>query len=326
MSRMDAVNAVMDAVRKHERIVLFRHLRPDGDCIGATLGLHRVLADSFPDKTITLADADCPEYLAFLKGEMPAPARSAEGALGIVLDTATLARVSSPLYLQCQTLVKIDHHIPVEDYGDIAWVEEERSSACEMVALFCQASRGELTVTPRAATCLYAGMVTDTGRFRFSGVSGDTMRLAGYLLDMGADARSVFANLYLEAFDALRFKAYAYGHIRRTEHGAAYLYIDLETQNAYGLSFSDASASVSMMDGIKGCLCWLAFIAAHDGGIRVRLRSRFMTIDALAAKYGGGGHACAAGANIQSEDDMNALIADADALVKAYKETHNDWI
>jgi phosphoesterase RecJ-like protein len=94
----------------------------------------------------------------------------------------------------------------------------------------------------------------------------------------------------------------------------------------FGISNEDASASVSYMDSIKGSLIWLAFIENDDGGIRVRLRSRFIEINKLAEKYGGGGHACACGATVHSKKEMKALIAEADAMLKEYKATNEGWL
>ena len=82
------------------------------------------------------------------------------------------------------------------------------------------------------------------------------------------------------------------------------------------------------LDSIRGSICWMVFIENGDdaGSIRVRLRSRFVHINPVAEKYRGGGHACASGATVYSVEEMNALLADADALVKEYKETHDDWL
>jgi phosphoesterase RecJ-like protein len=99
-------------------------------------------------------------------------------------------------------------------------------------------------------------------------------------------------------------------------------------QERFNLSQENASASVSYLEGIKGALCWIAFIENNDAtqSIRVRLRSRFVHINTIAEKYRGGGHACASGATIYNMDELRALIADADALVKEYKETHEGWL
>ena len=111
-----------------------------------------------------------------------------------------------------------------------------------------------------------------------------------------------------------------------TENGVAYLYVTKEMQEKFGLTQEEASATVSLMDSIKGSLIWLAFIDNDDGTIRVRLRSRFVTINCIGEKYRGGGHACAAGATVYSHEEMKALIADADERLKEYKETHEGWL
>jgi phosphoesterase RecJ-like protein len=171
-------------------------------------------------------------------------------------------------------------------------------------------------------------MVTDSGRFRFSSVSGDTLRLAGILLDQGIDTDVLFANLYLKEFDMFKFESYVYDKMCITENGVAYIYVDRAMQEKFGLSQEDASSAVGYMDTIKGALCWIAFIEApgEDKIIRVRLRSRFVTINTIAENHHGGGHACASGATVYSEAEMRQLIAEADARVKEYKETHEGWL
>ena len=249
-------------------------------------------------------------------------------ALGIVIDTASEARISNKKYTLCKELIKIDHHIPLENYGDIIWVEEERSSACEMIVDFYDTFRDELKIDQEGATYLYTGMVTDSGRFKYEGVTGATMRCAATLLDVGVNTEMLFARLYLEAFEYLKFKAHIYQRMQITENGVAYIYIDKAMQEEFGLTLEQASACVGNLDSIRGCIVWAAFIenGDEDHSIRVRLRSRFVHINSIAEKYHGGGHACASGATVYSLDEMDALLKDADTLVKEYKETHEDWL
>ena len=322
-------SAILAKIKEYDRIMLFRHFRNDGDCVGATKGLRAILQASFPEKEILLIDDDNSQFLAFLGPEDEDVADEIYAdALAIVLDTATLARISNKKFSLCKEIVKIDHHIPVEDYGVLNWAEEHRSSACEMIVDFYDTFRDELTLTKEAAYYLYTGMVTDSGRFRYTGVSGDTMRCAAILLDMGIDTETLFAHLYLDDYDFLKFKAHIYENMNITENGVAYVHVTLEMQEKFGLIPEEASNSVSMMDGIKGSLCWLAFIDSQKepGVMRVRLRSRFMTVNQIAENHNGGGHACASGATVYSVEEMNQLIAEADAAIKEYKETHEGWL
>ena len=319
--------AILDKIKEYDRIIIVRHKRPDGDATGSTKGLARILQLTYPEKEILLQNCDFSEYLSFLGGEDEQKDKEYySSALGIVIDTATSSRISNQEFSFCREVVKIDHHIPVESYGVLNWVEEERSSACEMIADFYNTFKDELKIDTEAATYIYCGMVTDSGRFRFRSVSGETMRLAGMLLDLGIDVDTMYANLYMKDFDSFKFESYVYNKMKITENGVAYMFVDKKMQEKFGLSQEDASASVSYMDSIKGSLIWLAFIECDDGSIRVRLRSRFVTINEIGEKYGGGGHACAAGATVYSKAEMKRLIADADARLKEYKETHEGWL
>ena len=318
---------ILDKIKEYDSIIIFRHKRPDGDATGSTKGLQRILKLTYPEKQVLLINSDYADYMAFLGGEDADVADEVYAkSLGIVLDTATADRISNQKYSLCREVVKMDHHIPVESYGNYEWVEEHRSSACEMVATFYLAFKDELVIDSEAATYIYTGMVTDSGRFRYREVSGETMRAAGALLDVGIDTDSLFANLYMKDYHTFKFEAYVLENMQISENGVAYIYVDKKMQEMFSLTQEEASAVVSHLDSIKGSLIWLAFIDNSDDSIRVRLRSRFVTISEIANNYHGGGHACAAGATVYSEAEMQQLIADCDARLKEYKETHGGWL
>ncbi|MBR5449622.1 MAG: bifunctional oligoribonuclease/PAP phosphatase NrnA [Clostridia bacterium] len=318
---------ILDKIKEYDSIIIFRHKRPDGDATGSTKGLQRILKLTYPEKQVLLINSDYADYMAFLGGEDADVADEVYAkSLGIVLDTATADRISNQKYSLCREVVKMDHHIPVESYGNYEWVEEHRSSACEMVATFYLAFKDELVIDSEAATYIYTGMVTDSGRFRYREVSGETMRAAGALLDVGIDTDSLFANLYMKDYHTFKFEAYVLENMQISENGVAYIYVDKKMQEMFSLTQEEASAVVSHLDSIKGSLIWLAFIDNSDDSIRVRLRSRFVTISEIANNYHGGGHACAAGATVYSEAEMQQLIADCDARLKEYKETHEGWL
>ena len=321
--------AIFDKIKAYDRILIFRHKRVDGDCVGSTKGMKEIIRASFPEKDVRIIDDEHSNYLAFLGLDDDAVADDFYAlALGIVIDVATTDRISNQKFSMCKELIKIDHHIEVASYGDISWVEDDRSSACEMIADFYDTFKNELTLTKWAATCLYTGMVTDSGRFMYEGVCGESMRLAGLLLDAGVDTEWLYANLYLKSFDSLKFTAYIYEHMQVTENGVAYILVDKAMQEKFNLNMESASASISSLSGIRGCLCWIAFIETNDadGAIRVRLRSRFASINHIAEKYHGGGHACASGATVYSKEEMQNLLADADAHIKQYKENNEGWL
>ena len=195
-----------------------------------------------------------------------------------------------------------------------------------MIADFWLTFKDELKIDEEAATCIFTGMVTDSGRFKFSSVDGDTMRRAAALLDVGINTEWIYSNLNLDDFDVFKFEAYVYKKMKISKNGVAYIYVDKAMQKKFKLSNEQASNVVSYLDGIKGAIVWLAFIQNASGSIRVRLRSRFVTINALAEKYGGGGHDKASGATVHSKKEMKQMLSDADELVKNYKENNTGWL
>ena len=323
----ELMNAVLEKIKEYDRIFIFRHIRPDGDCVGSSKGLCEILRLSFPEKDVRVVDWQKCDYLAFLDIEEESVDDSLyAGALALVVDTATSERISNQKYKLCREIVKIDHHIPVEDYGMINWVEEHSSSTCEMISRFYLEFKDQLKINERAATLIYTGMVTDSGRFRFRSVSGDTMRAAGAMLEVGINTDRLYANLYIDDFDQLKFKAHVYNKMKISENGVAYIHVTSKMQEKFGLTAEKASASVSYMDSIRDSLIWIAFIDNADGTIRVRLRSRFVTINEIAEKYRGGGHDCASGATLLKKSEIRKLLAEADERLKNYKENNEGWI
>ena len=318
---------IFDQIAQSQSIMIFRHRRIDGDCVGASKGLKGLISLTWPEKEVYLIDDEKSDYLSFLG---PDDADVSDDvyrrSLGIVIDVGNHERISNPKYALCPFIIKIDHHIDKNPYGDISWVEDHRSSACEMVAAFYAMFRDRLRIDTRTAACIYTGMVTDSGRFQYEGVNGDTMRLAGLMLDQGVDTEKLYAHLYLRSFDQLKFKACIYENMQCTQNGVAYIHVTKEMQQRFRLDFETASTAISSLSDIKGMLCWLAFIDTDTEEIRVRLRSRFAAINTVAEKYHGGGHAGASGATVYSMEEMQSLIRDADAHIRDYKETHEGWL
>ncbi|MDY4066173.1 bifunctional oligoribonuclease/PAP phosphatase NrnA [Bullifex sp.] len=318
---------ILKEIKSFDSILIARHFRPDGDAIGSTKGLQRILKLTYPDKNIRLCNKDYSDYMAFLGDEDGyVTDEDIKKSLVLILDTATSDRVSDDRVLNGKIVIKIDHHIDNNPYGDISWVEEKRSSTAELIADFYQTFKDELKIDSHAATCIYTGMNTDSGRFRFASTTGETLRLAGLMVDQGVDIETLQAQLDLRYFKFYSYQSDVFSRIKVTENGLAYIFVDLAMQEKWNLSREESSDSVTFLNMIKGSIAWIAFIENPDHTIRVRLRSRFMTINQVAERYHGGGHDRASGATCYTKEEMDALIKDADREVKLYKETHEGWI
>ena len=152
-----------------------------------------------------------------------------------------------------------------------------------------------------------------------------SIEAASVMLAQGVNTELLFANLYLKELDDFKFESYVHKNMKQTENGVTYIFITKKIQEKLGLTLEQASSCVSHMDSIKGSLIWIAFIET-DENIRVRLRSRFVTISDLAEKYRGGGHACAAGSTLFSRKEIKAMLSEADEIIKKYKEENEGWM
>ena len=323
----DIKERILDKIKEYDSIVIGRHFRPDGDAVGSTKGLRRILELTYPEKRIYLSSSDYSDYLSFLGGDDGEVSEEIiRSSLIIILDTATTDRMSYRKLGEGKEIIKIDHHIKVEEWNALEWIEDWRSSCSEMVADFYNTFRDELKIDKEAATAIYTGMVTDSGRFSFSSTTGETLRMAAIMLDEGVDVEILQAHLDLKDISFYRYREAIFGMVKMEKSGLLWVYVDENFQREWNLTREEASESVSFMSQIKGSICYLAFISNGDGTIRVRLRSRFMTVDKLANRYHGGGHDRASGATCYSEEEMMALVHDADALTEEYKKSHEGWM
>ena len=165
---------------------------------------------------------------------------------------------------------------------------------------------------------MYTGIVTDTGRFRFRGVSELTHQLAGLMIAHGVDVEYIDGKLGIETLDMISLKGYVYSNFM-TANGFVYLRMTRDIIEKYNVSDEQAASMVGLLGGIEGFPVWALFIEYPDE-IRIRLRSNGPTIDQLANKYGGGGHAKAAGAKLNSWDELPEFIKDVEEVVRVYKE------
>ncbi len=321
---------IIDKIEEYNKVIILRHKRPDGDCIGSSLGLRALLKNSYPEKIIKSYGLDSADYLNFLgKEDNDEDVNNPEyykDALVIIVDTSNKSRVSNDLYENAKEIIKIDHHILDDSYGDIEWVEEENIAASAMITKLWLKNKDRLNITQEAAMCLFTGLVTDSGRFRYSGVNLDTMNCAGELIETGINIEWIYSNLYLKDYNSLRLTGELTRRIKITSSGVAYIYISRGLRKKLNLTIEEASNMVGVMDSIKGSLIWLAFIENDDRSIRVRLRSRFTTVNQIANKYSGGGHDRASGATVYSKKEMNELIQDADNHLKEYKQNNQGWL
>ena len=324
MDYMNTKLEIFNKIKAYKDIIILRHSRPDGDCMGSSLGLREILKTSFPDKNIYSIGRDNSMFLNFLGSEDDDVDEEVyQRALVLVLDTATRDRIDNDKYHLANELIKIDHHIAVENYGTINYIREDFPATASIIMDFYSEFKDELKLTKQAAKYLYVGLVTDTGRFKYRGVNSHVMRLGADMLDAELDLEDIYAHLYIKSAASFKLQGYILNNFKTTENGVSYFFVTKKIQKKFKITPEDASSLVNVLDSIRGNLIWIFFIELEKG-IRVRLRSRFVAVDHIANNYRGGGHKQAAGATLYHKKEIKHLLKEADLVLKEFKEKNKE--
>ena len=180
-----------------DTIAIGGHVRPDGDCIGSSMGLCRYIKENYSDKEVDVYLEEIPEKYRFIKETENVKFAAPEGKvydLFISLDCADLERLgfSVPLFEQAAHTLCIDHHVSNPGYAQENHIVPEASSTSELVYRLVDKDK----LSREAAEALYAGIVNDTGAFQYSCTSPATLRAAAELLEAGVDAPGIIRDTF----------------------------------------------------------------------------------------------------------------------------------
>lgn len=313
------LDAIYSKIEEYDKIRIFPHARPDGDCIGTSFGLKDIIQASWPDKSVEVV-GETSVFTSFIDTAIVPEDSDFEGALAIAVDTANKNRLADQRYDLCDFIVKIDHHIKVEEYGDIDYVDTTRPAAALIILDLFMRHQKTLKMTQKGAEALFFGILTDTGRFKYDGVNGDTFRNVATLYDNGVDSTKIYRYLDTRTEELTRFKGFLLQNYKKTENGVVHFAVKPKYLKKFHVTLEEATSLVNELGGFADCPIWLLFAEYEEGIVRCRIRSKGPAIDKLANKYDGGGHRNASGANLGTWKRTQLLIDDADQLAKAYKE------
>ena len=306
---------VLQEVKKYDTIIIHRHSSPDGDALGSQIGMKHILQDNFPEKKIYVVGDGAKRY-SFMDGSTmdEIPDETYQGALAIVLDCGASSLISDERYKTANSTVRIDHHIYSEKITDIEVVDTSYESCCGMVTEF--AVESGLRLSPASAKALFTGMVTDSGRFRYDSTTSNTFRLASELMKQEFSTSDIYAQLYADDFSSVKLRAQFVLKIQFTDYKVAYIYTTKEELPSYGVdTFTISRGMVNTMSDIRGVEIWVNFTETEEG-VLVEIRSSKHTVQPVAVKYGGGGHAKACGATVKDRAEAMALLEDLNAFNK----------
>ncbi|MDF7636680.1 bifunctional oligoribonuclease/PAP phosphatase NrnA [Leuconostocaceae bacterium ESL0958] len=315
---------ILQQIKRYDTIIIHRHQRPDPDAYGSQLGLKALLQASFPEKKIYAAGKVIPG-LAWIGADDQAfdevPDSAYQRALVIVVDTANAPRVDDQRWQQGMEVVKIDHHPNNEPFGDWQWVDDQAAATAVLIYQFYEALADQgLQMTATAARYLYIGIIGDTGRFLYS-LNQSVFTVAGKLIDWGIDYQAIYHQMTTISENANRFSGYVAQHLQVRPSGFAYMVLTRALIDQFDLGDAGTSFVVNLPARVDTVKAWAIFEEQENGTYRVRLRSRSVVINDIAADFDGGGHPMAAGAWADDQAAIDQVIARVEqALAAAEKE------
>ena len=291
------------AIHASQTIVLACHVNPDGDALGSMLGLALALLPF--GKTVTcLSEDGVPAILTFLPGAERVRQMTDEAAfdLALVVDSGDLPRIGKtlqPIIGRAKRVVDIDHHVTAGAFGDIRVLDARAASTAEIVYALLQTLQAP--ITPEIATCLFTGIITDTGSFRFQNVTPNTLQVAAALLEAGAPPAFISEHVFENrTFAATQLLGHALSSLRKTPNGSVvWAHITASDFAEVGATDQDTEGIVSYVRGVQGAEVGILFREMAGGGVRVSLRARdTVNVAEIAALFGGGGHRMASGCTV----------------------------
>ena len=289
---------ILREIRARQRFVVTSHARPDGDGIGSALACGQILRMMGKEAAVVMHDGVPRIYqnLPFADRVIQADAVPPNDAV-ILLECDGTRRAQLEGLDEC-FLINIDHHVSGRNFGHINWIDSSVMATAELV--FRLARLACVPVDRDIATCLYTGLMTDTGSFMFEGTNEHTFTVARELVLAGADPALCARHIYFGHSTAkLRLLGAALSNLHR-EGPLAWIWVTQEQMQRFGAREEDCEGLVNYALSIGDVQVAIFFRELPDGRFRVSLRSKGeVNVSTVAEHFGGGGHKCASGCSIE---------------------------
>lgn len=307
-------NTIYQEIKNNNTIIIHRHTKPDGDALGSQMGLKEAILETFKEKRVFVV-GDPSERYNWMGNMDEINDDIYNDALVIVVDCGTDKLISDERYKLGKKIIKIDHHIPQGEYGDIVHVDTSFESCAGIIADFI--INTDMKLNKEASSLLFTGIVTDSGRFRYSSTTPKTYSIVSELMEYDIDTEYIYNKLYTEKLATIKLRAYLTTKFKITEYGVAYLVNTKEEVESYNTTVFDISRGmVNIMAGIEEVKIWVNFTENTDGKVFVEIRSSGLNINQVATMFGGGGHLQASGCTIESLDIVNDVITELNKIAK----------
>ena len=322
-----------------KKIVIVTHKNPDGDAIGSSLGLWHYLKQR-NHEVLVITPNDYPTFLKWIPGNdsiLKYDSQTAEcdalieqADVIFTLDFNAFHRTGNmeTILTQSKALkIMIDHHQSPDNYATYMFSDVSMSSTCQMVYHYIETLGDSNCINATIATCLYVGIMTDTGSFRFASTTSTTHKIIANLIEKGANNASIHNHVYdTNSFERLQLLGCALNNLNVIpEFKTAYTTLSQEELNQFNYKKGDTEGVVNYGLSLEGIVLAVIFIEDNQEGIiKMSLRSKghFSVNEMSRTHFEGGGHTNAAGG--KSYLSLSETVAKFISILPSYKKALNN--
>lgn len=314
------IDNIKEEIEKAKDIVILTHEWPDGDAVGSSLAMYLTLKKM--NKNVDVIIPDCPNTFNFLPGadEIKKEGKKEPYDLAISVDVTGIKRLNgfSNYFEDAKTKIQIDHHESNDMFADYNFVNPA-SPACAQILILVIEQLG-VEIDKQVGTCLLTGIITDTGGFKYEGVSAETFEFASWLLAKGVNVSSIYKKV-------LQMRTRANFELRRlitermeflNDDKITFTYLTAEDMEKANAKSGDHEGLVEVGRDIEGVEVSI-FLREIEGGYKASLRSNYyVNVSDVAIPFNGGGHMRAAGCNIMGtlEQAKEKIITETKKHIK----------
>lgn len=306
---------IFKEIKKYDTIVIARHIGVDPDAMASQIALRDSIKLTFPEKRVLAVGTGSAKFRYI--GNLD-KLENINDALLIVTDTPDKRRVDIASFDGFSEMIKIDHHPFIEKFCDIELIEDDRSSAAEIIMELIKDTK--LLCNENIARTLFIGLASDSNRFLFNSCSANTFKLVGeYLEEYKFDMYDIYQQMYARPLKEVRLEGYMSENMEVTKHGVGYMKVSDEIINKFEADSASAGNVVNNFNFIEGVYIWLTITEdVKNEYYRISIRSRGPEINQVAEKYHGGGHKFASGVKLQTIQEAMLLVEDLDKALEKY--------
>ncbi len=309
-------------IETHDVITIHGHAMPDGDCYGSQIALKELILSRYPNKKVYVVGSGLPAFFEKLGQMDVVDDATIASSLVILVDVSCLRRAEDPRVFTGRAFLKFDHHRPneaTESFDGTAVVDYRRIAACEILYEFAEAMG--YSVSRLAASAMYLGLVTDSGRFAYNGTTKRTMEIVNKFRGMGVRTKQIEGIAF---YRPPRIRSFITFIRRRSKMHGSVLFAQVSAEDCTKRDVTPEEAlklANSMKVSAEEVHTYCLIVYFEPDFARAELRSnRGYPVHGVATKYHGGGHRFASGCELHPLTDPSSvenLLNDLDALERS---------